>query len=44
MTIMLWVTEDPIAKATGLPTDGEKWFKRTVLKTFDFNHLFVSDH
>ena len=43
-TMVLRVTEDSIAKATGLPTDGEKWFKRTTLKPSDFNHLLVSDH
>ena len=42
--MVLRVTEDTIAKATGLPTDGEKWFKRTVLKPSEFNHLLVSDH
>ena len=26
-TIVLWVTEDSIAKVIGLETDNEKWFK-----------------
>ena len=43
-TMVLWVIEDSIAKATGLPTDSEKWFKRTALKPSDFNHLLVYDH
>lgn len=43
-TMVLRVTEDSIAKVTGLPTEDEKWFKRTTLKPFDFNHLLVSDH
>ena len=43
-TMVLRVTEYSIAKATGLPMDGEKWFKRTPLKPSNFNHLLVSDH
>ena len=43
-TIVMRVTEDSITKVTGLLTDGEKWFKRTMLKPSDFNHLLVSDH
>ena len=43
-TMVLWVTEDSIAKAMVLPMNGKQWFKRTTLKLSDFNHLFVSDH
>ena len=43
-TMVLQITEDSIAKATSLPMDGEKWFKRTTLKPSDFNHLLVDDH
>lgn len=38
-TIVLRVTKDSIAKATGLPTHSEKWVKRTNLKPSDLNHL-----
>ena len=43
-TMVLRVTKDSIAKATGLLMDGEKRFKRMALKPFYFNHLLVTNH
>ena len=43
-SLTLTVTEQSIAEATGLPTEGDKWFKRVSLTPSDFNYLLVSHH
>ena len=40
-SLTLQVTKDLIVEATGLSTEGDKWFKRLSLKASDYNHLLV---
>ena len=43
-SLTLRVTENSIAEATGISTEGDKWFKRVSLKPSDYNHLLVREH
>ena len=43
-SLTLWVKENSIDEATGLSTEGDKWFKRASLKPSDYNHLLVREH
>ena len=43
-SLTLWVMEQSIAEATGLPIEGDKWFKWILLKPSDFNYLLVREH
>ena len=43
-SLTLIVIEQSIAEVTGLPIEGDKWFKRVSLMPSDFNYLLVSHH
>ena len=43
-SLTLIVIDQSIAEATGLPIEGDKWFKRVLLMPSDFNYLLVSHH